>query len=528
MTQHGPLSRARLSVFATVMAPALVALSLAASASAQPAPPPAETPAPAAPAPAPMPPPRDRLSEALAPVAAGLTPEAVAEAAVSSSYSVRSKQDELRAAQAKVDQAFTAYYPRLTLSATYTRLSPVSNSLGSSSGASVGVLNPGDLRVGPCIQDPTQQCLNDEQGLPAVAVSSSFDLSSPLNSYSLVASLIVPVSDYVLRVSQGHESAKRAEAAKEIEVRATQLQAASDAKVAYFNWIRAQGQVVVAEEAVEQSKAHLADAKQTFAVGLISRADVLRLDAQVAAAEQAVVDAHAFKDVAEEQLRTVMHLPAGQPLTIGFDVMNAPASNPSASLAALTQEAYEKRLELKVIDENVAALREVESINKAAYLPRLDAFADGTYANPNQRIFPSKDQFDFTWDMGLRLSWTVNDSLNAGSTTAEAEARTASVLSQKQALRDGLRIEVAAAYADVVRAVASIDASDRGLVASEESLRVRRELFKNGKATSADLVDAEAELTRARLRRLDAHVGLAAARVKLDHATGRDVPAALR
>jgi outer membrane protein TolC len=53
---------------------------------------------------------------------------------------------------------------------------------------------------------------------------------------------------------------------------------------------------------------------------------------------------------------------------------------------------------------------------------------------------------------------------------------------------------------------------------------VRNELFRNGRATSVDLIDAEAEVTRAQLSRLNARIGLLVARVRLDHATGRDVP----
>ena len=37
--------------------------------------------------------------------------------------------------------------------------------------------------------------------------------------------------------------------------------------------------------------------------------------------------------------------------------------------------------------------------------------------------------------------------------------------------------------------------------------------------------DAETEVTKGRLRRLDAHVGLMVAKTRLDHATGRDVSA---
>jgi outer membrane protein TolC len=46
-------------------------------------------------------------------------------------------------------------------------------------------------------------------------------------------------------------------------------------------------------------------------------------------------------------------------------------------------------------------------------------------------------------------------------------------------------------------------------------------LFRGGRATATDMVDAQAELTEARLQRLDAHVDLLVARTKLDHAIGK-------
>jgi outer membrane protein TolC len=162
-------------------------------------------------------------------------------------------------------------------------------------------------------------------------------------------------------------------------------------------------------------------------------------------------------------------------------------------------------------------------VTRAGYLPRVEAFADAALANPNQRAFPQTQGWDFTWDAGVRLTWTVNDTLATAPAMTEAKARTAVAIEQKNTLRSGLEIEVATAYSDMKKAASSIEAATRGLAAAEESLRVRSELFKSGKATSVDLIDAETEVTRGRLRKLDAHIGLLVAKTRLDHATGRDV-----
>ena len=478
------MKRQRLSPSRTLLTFALVAL--AAPSFAQPPPPPPPPPAPAMQMPPQAP---DELAAALAPRPGGLTPEEVAKLATKTKPSVRAKQEDLKAAAAKVDQALVGFFPRVSLTGTYTRLSPITQPPFSFGGQSI---------------------------------TSPFPVL--LNSYSFVGSVAVPVSDYVFRLSQSYSSASHNEKAAKLSAEAELLQAASDAKIAYFNWVRAKGSVVVAAEAVEQARAHVEDAKKSFAVGLASKADVLRIEAQLAAAQQSHAESQAFASIAAEQLRIVIGAPPDRALEIGSDVMHENPAPPADSLQALQEQAINRRLEIRALDETIYSLKKVESLTKAAYAPRLDAFADATYSNPNQRIVPSQNRFDFTWDVGLRLSWTLNDTFTTIGAAAEARARTASVTAQKNTLRDGLRMEVAAAYADAIKAAPTIEAADRGMVAAEESLRVRRELFRNGKATSSELVDAEAELTRARLRRLDAHVGLLVAKAKLDHAVGRDTP----
>jgi outer membrane protein TolC len=57
---------------------------------------------------------------------------------------------------------------------------------------------------------------------------------------------------------------------------------------------------------------------------------------------------------------------------------------------------------------------------------------------------------------------------------------------------------------------------------------VRRELFRNGRATSVELTDAEVQWTEAQLDVVSARVDQRVAQVKLLHATGDDTPQARR
>lgn len=456
------------------------------------------------------------LEKVLAPRAGGLTPEEVAKRAAATSYNAAAKKAELDAAAARVDAALVSFLPRVTLTASYTRLSPVTNSLGS--GGLVGAAHEGALQTGPCPFNPGSTCVLDSAGTPVGAQKLSFPVF--LNNYALTAGVIVPISDYVLRLSQAYSSASHAESAARLNLEAARLQAGADGQVAFYNWLRAVGQVVVAQQAVEQARAHLEDAKRAFGVGLLSKADVLRLEAQRASAEQVQAEAEGFRAVAESQLRTALHSDAE--LSIGVDVMNAQIPETRA-LDALEREALKKRLEIRALDETEYSLKEAASVARAGYLPRVDAFGDATYANPNQRVFPAQDTWRFTWDVGVRATWVLNDIGAAAANVAEAKAHAAQVREQKKQLQDALRLEVDASYYDLKKAAASIAAADEAVHAAEESLRVRQQLFRVGKATAVDIIDAEAEMTRSLLSQLDARVGLLAAEARLAHATGEDV-----
>ena len=107
-----------------------------------------------------------------------------------------------------------------------------------------------------------------------------------------------------------------------------------------------------------------------------------------------------------------------------------------------------------------------------------------------------------------------------------AQAKLAQLEAQRAALEDGLRTQVVAALQSYRQALVAIDTTGRALTAAEEAYRVRRLLFQNGRATSAELTDAETSLTGVRLENLGARIELRVALARLDHVLGRDRAAA--
>jgi outer membrane protein TolC len=437
---------------------------------------------------------------------AGLTAAVVAKRAEATSFDVQSKRDEIEAAAAQVDQALVAYFPRLNLSGRYTRLSPVeAPPLGFlvTTGPGVGL---GQIPAGSALYN----------------VPFSFPIL--LNQTILQATLNVPLSDYLLRIPQGYAAATKNEKAAALSEGATRLKAATDAKVVYYTWVRAKLQEVVTEQALLQVNAHLVDAQHAFEAGTVSKADVLRVESQVATNRLLVERAKSLAEITETQIRVAMHDTEPMAYEIGerFDgeAPNVPGAD---NMAALWTEAGASRLEIKTLEQTSDALREQAKVARAGNYPRLDAFGDVLYSNPNQRVFPQQDVFRPTWDVGVQLIYSPNDVALSGASSRNLTARASSVIAQKQALEDGIRVEVTQARNALREAQAAVESTAQGLVAAEESYRVRRSLFRNGRATGVELTDAETDLTRSRLEAINARVDVRIAAVRLEHAVGRDV-----
>ncbi|HZO14333.1 MAG TPA: TolC family protein [Polyangiaceae bacterium] len=459
----------------------------------------------------------DELAYALAAQPGGLTAARTAQRVVRASTDVRSRLADLESARAKVWQTTVAFVPRLTLKASYTRLSPVESSFGS--GALVGASSEGPITTGPCPPGlPAAECVLDAAGQPVGAFA--LTIPSVLDNFALSAQLLVPLSDYALRLPDAVEGVGQAEAGAEQGIEAARARGALEGRLLYYGWIRAVGQQSITNQALARANGSLGDATAAHQVGRITRADLMRVQTLVKTTEQLAEDAGAMREMAERQLAVMMGDPPATRYRVGENVMVAPAL-PPLDERALVREAYKLRTDLKSLDHTIRAVEASGGLARGAYYPRVDAFGELTYANPNQRFFPPTEQWRATWLVGLSATWTINDTVATAGASREIEAQIEKLRATREALRRGVRLEVSGAILEARRAQRSIETAEAALASAEEAHRVQVELYRVGQATTTDLLAAESELLRARLGQLSAFIDARVARAKLHHAVGR-------
>ncbi len=423
-------------------------------------------------------------------VANGLTADAAAKGAESASPTVTRRASEIEAAIAQLETAELARIPRVSLEASYTRLS---------------YIDPLVLGMNPATGEPIQ--------IPFLQ-----------NSYLGRASVGIPLSDYLLRFPKLIDGAKLGVEAARLSQQTGAVDAAHEARIAYYEWIRARLQTMVANRQLTQVRATLKQVKALADAQRVSKADLLRVESQEAQAEQVADQLGQLTELREEQLRILAGIEPSTEIAIGEDFRTDIEADANASTDELLTKAKTQRLEFRSIDTGIQAKEMQKRAEDAAKYPRLSAFASADYANPNQRIFPQSEEFRFTWTAGVQLSWTLNDTLTAKQTQRRITAEQKQLEADRESLSRGTRIQILAAQQAVHVARASMASSAKGLIAAEEAYRVRQALLAAERATALDLVDAETELTRARSSSLNARIDLRVALANLAYATGATSP----
>lgn len=457
------------------------------------------------------------LMEALRAEPGGLTAAAVARRAGDSSPSVERAQAAVRQAEEGAARAWLGVWPQLTLSARYTRLSDVAQG---SLGASVPPGTFDALRMtATAVTDPASRALHEEGIVFQETLASGFSFPVVLNQYVLRASLTYPVSDLFFAILPAHRAALGFVEASRVQILAAREQVAMQAVEAFYSYSRARAAMLVARLALSDVEAHRADVASFVDAGTAPRVELMRIDAQLASVRVGVARAEGGVAIAAEALRTLLHMPPGAPVTIGEDVTEATGDALPPREVAM-QRALAQRSEVLALERLAHARELTATARRGARLPHLAVSANAEMSNPNQRIFPSVEEFRGTWDVSAVLSWSPNDLFAANADVSAAEAEIAQARADLAALTDGVRIELAQAYEGLTSSEQAVESARFGISAAEESYRVRLERYRAGASVTSDVLDAESELTRARLDLINSAIDVHLARMRLRRAMG--------
>ncbi|MCX6174884.1 MAG: TolC family protein [Ignavibacteriales bacterium] len=412
-----------------------------------------------------------------------LTIEQAIEIGLQNSKLLHSSLMKVKGAEAKVREVNAMRLPSLKLSSGYRRLSPI---------------------------DPFSVTI------PGMG---TFNISSViLDNYSAQLTLFQPIFTGFRLLGNSDMNEQLSNAVNE-DYNKDKSELIFNIKNAYWGLFKATQFQKVMDETVDQIKAHVADAKNLEKVGMMTTNDILKIEVQLSNTLYQQVDAENSVKLAAVALCNTL----GISLETRIEILSS-ANMSSAQfdeLNKLVGDAITKRSEIKAADSRVKASEAGVTLAKSSWYPQVSVVGNYYYSRPNQRIQPSKDQFDATWDVGVNLSLNVWDWLTTKHQTDQAETQLSQAVDAMGMIKDGITLEVTQNYLSFSQAKRKIEIAELSVKQATENLKVTNDKFKNGLATTTELVDAETALIGSKTNNTTAVVDYELSKAKLEKSIGK-------
>jgi outer membrane protein len=369
-------------------------------------------------------------------------------------------RQRLAAAQAGLEQANAAFWPRLQFQSSYTSTDNPMLAFGS-------ILNQRAYNY----NSPPN--FND---LPSV---------DNFNTRGLVT---VPL--YAGGKNKaGREAAKANTEASRQEAEAVRNVLGFEVSRAFYSVLKTRQFIGAAEAAVNSFEGSLKIAKSRLDGGTLLKSDVLDIDVRLAQSREDLIRARNANALAERALRNLLGIESGD-----FVVADS-----APKVTAPDSGDFSRRAELAAARQRERAAQEQVRGSKGGYLPRVNAFGslDSDYGWKYENGGGS-------YTAGALLQWDLWDGNLTRAKVREANANLEVAREEQRKLRLALDLEVEQARLDLNAANERLSVTDQAVAQASESTGLTRARFEQGVAVSTQLIDSETALVAARVRRAQA------------------------
>ncbi len=279
----------------------------------------------------------------------------------------------------------------------------------------------------------------------------------------------------------------------------TRTSVAFQAREAYYGAIQARGYLRIAEETLEELRENKRVVERMYEVGLVPRNDLLRSEVALARGEQDLQRAEDGVRLAYVGLRVVMDLPSDTPVQVA-DTVGVPTFD--GSLEECLREALSTRPDLLSAEKGLKVAGKGVKAAAGSLLPQLGAAFQYERQSEETAFSGDKD----TWRLVASASFSLPLALGNVATVEEARARELQAREGVRSLRRGVELDVEGAYSQLNVARKGLVFAERQLESAEENYRLVHRRFQEGEATHLDLLDAQTQLTTAKVNDLNTSV----------------------
>jgi outer membrane protein len=332
---------------------------------------------------------------------------------------------------------------------------------------------------------------------------------------TFVASVQQPVLG-LLHLDDEKEAQAAGTEAGRAQIAAAEADLRQNVETQFLRYFEALAVKEIADASERELGAEVEVARARLASGVITRADMLRIEVAVANAHQQGLLAVSQAQTARAILLALIGTGAADAGVVLVEprTLLAAARTPPARFDVLLPQAHAHRPEIVQQLRLIDAADRTASARTYSLLP--DVNAEGAYLRTDGQVFAPKNSAF----VGVKAEWSIwewgaSDHLRRAARADAAAARRDLEATERQIESD---LAISLAQGDSARG--AVDAAEKAIASAEEAFRVTQAQVKAGAATTTDLLQAESELTQARLNLTRAQYELALSHVAVKRASG--------
>lgn len=311
------------------------------------------------------------------------------------------------------------------------------------------------------------------------------------------------------------QAAKLGQETSELEKSAIRNHLLSNVTAAFYGELAAISAHTVSMRAIDAVQSELEQTRQRFDAGTVLKSDVLSLEAQLAEAGEADIQAANAIEMAQNMLKTLLGLSVNDAFAVNEAVETALPAAP-AGFDSLLNQAMATHPELKAAEKRVAIAEQQLSAAQAAYLPRADAYV--SYGSDSKNLTYNSNQDNLTTGVMVEMDVFTGFATQEKVKKAEHELTAAQEIARQTRLR--IENQLKAAQLSLQEALNRVRVSAAGAQSAEEALRLVSEQRQAGVVTVSRYLEVEVARDRANSRQISARYDALRAEAELKQASG--------
>lgn len=317
----------------------------------------------------------------------------------------------------------------------------------------------------------------------------------------------------LLRQGYEYRSAQKSAEATAAQGRIVAASVRQGVRVAFLRYFEARALAEIARQSEKELNEHVTMARAKVDLGVLTNADLLRVQVAASSALQQQMVANTQAEVA----RTSILIAVGMSPDQAVELVEPAALVRAAHSEALTyqpavQRALAARPELLTAQLNIEAANHQQRGRLLMLLPEIN-LVGGYLRNDGQLLYATNAGF-----VGVRSSWQIWDCGATWFNYQAARQLTRAAQQEHLAVQRQIQAEVATRLAESRAARSAVSLAEQSIASAAEAYRVTVALLQAGAATTTDLLAAQSALSQARLSLIRAQYQRALAHIEIEHA----------